>query len=46
LEYWVARSKPGDDSGERCALVRITTSDSNFKQPRHFVLAPPREFGF
>ena len=22
------------------------TSDSNFKQPRHFVPAPPRELGF
>ena len=38
--------KPGDDSCECCALVRFTTSDSNFKQPSASVLAPPRELGF
>jgi hypothetical protein len=38
--------KPDDDSGECCTLARFTISDSNFKQPRRFVPAPWREFGF
>jgi hypothetical protein len=38
--------EPGDHVCECCALARFTIFDSNFKQPRRFVLAPPRELGF
>jgi hypothetical protein len=33
-----------DDGGVFVGAFEI--SDSNFKQPRRFVLAPPRELGF